>query len=196
MDDGGRGGTPLTEEPRVSAKPPGAWEDALLFDAMDASRGWQGGVRRLYLIAWVVVAWNGAVLAVQASREPVAFTFVVAHFLAVHAGHVSLADLQRNSGRNDFAIYQQLYGRAALEELHRYIAAHPLRGCVPDPTDPRLQEIQDAQASANDVRFKLALPKLALVWGIWGLLCVALPIAALRLAAHGPRPMPSPGPTS
>src|SRR2546427_5022704 len=117
---------------------------------MNASRGWQGGLRRIYLIAWVVLAWNGTVFAVNASREPVAFIFVVARFLVAHTGHVSLADLQRNGGirGNDFVIYQQLYGPKALDELHRYIAAHPLRGCIPDPTDPRLQEIQDAQASA------------------------------------------------
>ena len=88
-------------------------------DVMYASRGWQRGLRRIYLIAWVIVAWNGAVITGRASREPLEFMFVVARFLVAHAGHVSLADLQRHSGRagNDFAIYRKLYGPAALEEL-------------------------------------------------------------------------------
>jgi len=148
------------------------------------------------LIAWVIMAWNGAVITGRASREPLEFMFVVTRFLIAHAGHVSLADLQRNSGRagNDFAVFRQLYGPAALEELHRYIAAHPLRGCVPDPTDPRFQEIQDVQATANDGRFKQALPVLVLLWGAWALLCVTLPAAVLRLVSHGsgaihPRPI-------
>jgi hypothetical protein len=165
---------------------------------MNASTGWRRGLRRIYLIAWVVLAWNGTVFAVNASREPVAFMFVVARFLVAHAGHVSLADLQRNGGPwgNDFVIYQQLYGPRALDELHRYIAAHPLRGCIPDPTEPRLQEIQDAQASANDRRFKLAVPVLAFIWGTWGVLCLAIPSAVLRLIPRESRAMPSPRPIS
>ena len=147
---------------------------------------WHPVLRRFYLVVWIILACNGAVIAGGLSREPLQFVYVVVRFLAAHAGHVSLADLQRNSGRagNDFAVYRRLYGETAVRQAHEYIANHPLRGCVPDPTEPRLQGIQDAQAAANDRRFKGAVPELVMLWGAWGLLCVLLPRLGLRLLAH------------
>lgn len=166
---------------------------------MNSSRGWQRGLRRVYLIAWVIVAWNGAVVAVLASREPAASMHAVTRFLAEHAGQVSLADLQRHSGRleDDFVMYRQLHGRAAHEDFLRDIATQPQRDCIVLPSDhgyARLHEIQDVRAAANDPRFKLAIPRLAFVWAAWGLLCVVLPAAALRLGNRGLRaltPAPS-----
>ena len=143
-------------------------------------------MRRILLISWVLFASDGAVIAGQGSREPLAFVFTVVRFLAVHPGRVSLVDLQRNSGRagNDLDIYRRLYGTAALQRLSQYNAAHRLRGDVPDPTDPQLQEIQDAQASANDPRFKSAMPALALLWGSWALICLIVPALVVRRAAR------------
>jgi hypothetical protein len=145
-------------------------------------------MRRLFLITWVIIAFNGAVIAGQGSREPLGFMLTVVRFLVVHPGRVSLADLQRNSGRagKDLIIYGRLYGTAALQRLSQYNAEHRLHGCLPDPTDPRLQEIQDAQASANDPRFKNALPALGMLWGGWALICVVGHTHLLRLRRNQP----------
>ena len=147
---------------------------------------WHPVLRQFYLVVWIILAFNGAFIAGRLSREPLHFVYAVVRFLAAHVGHVSLADLQRNSGGagNDFAVYRRLYGEPAVRQAHEYIVNHPLRGCVPDPTEPRLQEIQDAQAAANDRRFKDAFPALVMLWGAWGLVCALLPGLGLRLHEH------------
>jgi len=141
-------------------------------------------MRRILLIAWAIIAFNGTVIAGRLSSEPIAIIFTVVRFLVAHPGRVSLADLQRNSGRagNDFDIYQRLYGATAFRRLQQYIAADRRRGGdTPGPTDPQLQEIQDAQYWANDPRFRCCLPTLAMIWVAWAHICVALPWTVLRL---------------